>query len=107
MSTSDSVMYTGDLEPSLEITLSGREPVDATTVPVRIIGTRGGVIVIDQPPTTKTLSGDTTVLTYQWQSGDTATPGPIEFEVEVMWPGNRPQTFESCNRVVIKKDADA
>ena len=30
---------------------------------------------------------------YVWQAGDTALVGTFNAEVEVMWTGNRPQTF--------------
>jgi hypothetical protein len=100
-----SVIYTGDLEPEFEATLSGRDPVDATAVPVRLIGRQGGAIVFDETITDKTVVGDTTVIKFQWTTAFT-TPGPIVFEAEVMWPGNRPQTFPACNVFLVKRDAD-
>lgn len=100
-----SVIYTGDLEPAFEGTLSARDPVDSTAVPNRLIGKRGGAVVFDEVITNKTVVGDTTVVKFDWVVPFTE-PGPIEFEVEVMWPGNRPQTFPHCNDFLVVRDAD-
>lgn len=102
----DRIIYTGDLEPPLRITLSGKTAVDTTAVPNRLVGYRGGTIVIDEILTDKVVVGDTTVVTYPWQDGDTDTPGPIYFEVEVEWTPNRGQTFPGCNKVLVRRDAD-
>lgn len=101
----ESVIYTGDLEPAFEGTLSARDPVNSTAVPNRLIGTRGGVIVIDEVITDKTVVGDTTVVRFPWTTPFTE-PGPIEFEVEVTWPGDRRQTFPACNTFLVLRDAD-
>lgn len=104
-SLDESVMYTGDLEPPFEGVLSGRDPVDTTAVPNRLIGTRGGQIIFDEIITDKTVVGDTTVVKFDWLVPFTTT-GPIKFEVEVEWPGNRKQTFPACNKFIVKRDAD-
>lgn len=109
----DSVMYTGDLEPAFEGTLSGRDDTDSTAVPNRLIGTRGGAIIFDEIITDKTTrtvteNGVSRVVTdvkFAWLVPFTE-PGPIKFEVEVEWPGNRPQTFPACNKFIVKRDAD-
>lgn len=98
-------MYTGDLEPALEVTLSAADPVDVTTATaVKIIGTRDGeTAVFTRAPTTTTVVGDTSVVTMAWVDGDTDDPGRIYIEVEVQWPGVRPQTFRA-GAVDIKTD---
>lgn len=101
-------MYTGDLEPDLEVTLSSANAaVDVSTATsVRIIGRRGLDIVFDRAPTTTEVVGDTSVVTMEWQDGDTDLKGRIQIEVEVTWPGIRPQTFRANGGVDILTDFD-
>lgn len=100
-------MYTGDLKPDLKITLSASDPVNIDdAVSVRIIGERDGEIVIDRAPTSTEVVGDTSIVTMLWVDGDTDVPGTIAFEVEVIWPGPRPQTFRPRNGVTIAPDFD-
>jgi hypothetical protein len=101
-------MYTGDLKPDLEITLSDPDvPVDiSSAAAVRIIGRREGAIVFDRPPTTTDIGGGTSTVTMAWQVGDTDEIGRIQIEVEVMWPGNKPQTFRADSGVDVAADFD-
>lgn len=103
--SNESVIYTGDLEPPFVGTLSAADPVDSTAVPNRLIGTRAGVIVLDEVIADKVKVGDTTVVTFNWLVPFTE-PGPIDFEVEVTWPGDRKQTFPACNTFIVRRDAD-
>lgn len=92
-----------DLKPDLRITLSDDDGLadfnntaTSTAADYRIIGRQGGVVIIDgQPGTVDVDSEDDSVvvLTREWEAGDTDEWGEILFEVEVMWPGGRPQTF--------------
>lgn len=100
-------MFTGDLEPDLQIILSARTPVDATTATsVKIVGRRDGTIIFDRAATSVTAVGDTSVVTMAWVAGDTDTPGRITIEVEVVWPGARPQTFQPQGGVQVDRDFD-
>lgn len=108
-------MYTGDLEPDLEVTLSSSDgPVDITTaVSTRIIGRRlvsknPDVYeeVFDRAPTSTAVVGDTSVVTMAWVAGDTDDIGRIQVEVEVTWPGARPQTFRADGGVDVRRDFD-
>lgn len=100
-------MFTGDLKPDMEVTLSAREAVDITfATQVRIIGTRDGVIIFDRAPNTTEVVDDTSVVTMVWQDGDTDEPGVIEVEVEVTWPGPRKQTFRARGGVNVAPDFD-
>jgi hypothetical protein len=101
-------MYTGDLEPDLKVTLSSAtEAVDITTASsVRIIGRRGLDIIFDRAPTDTIIDGDTSVVTMEWGAGDTDERGRIQIEVEVTWPGTRPQTFRADGGVDILTDFD-
>lgn len=104
-------MFTGDLLPKLQITLSAKRP-DGTVVPVditaaisnRLIGRRGTTIVIDTTTINVSVVGNTSVVEYQWVSGDTADPGRIEFEVESTFAAGK-QTFPRVYEDVIE-DAD-
>lgn len=105
-------MYTGDLEPDLEVTLSSSAgAVDVTTaVSVRVIGRRGGTIIFDRNPNdddvTVAVAGDNSVVTMSWEAGDTDAIGRIQVEVEVTWPGTRPQTFRAEGGVDVHADFD-
>lgn len=101
-------MFTGDLKPDLQITLSsapGGVNID-DALAVRIIGKRGNTIVFDRAPSDTSVVGETSVVTMEWQVGDTAATGRIDLEVEVMWPGAKPQTFRPSAGVDIKPDFD-
>lgn len=63
------------------------------------------MIVFDRVPTFVVV-GATSVVAMQWEAGDTATIGRIDVEVEVMWPGNKPQTFRPATGVTIAEDFD-
>lgn len=91
-------MFRGDLKPDLTIDLTdGDTPVDlSTATSVRIIGMRGSELAFDRTPTSMT---DGTV-TMEWQTADTATTGRILVEVEVTWPGTKPQTFRPVSNAV-------
>jgi hypothetical protein len=98
-------MATGDLEPDLEVTLYG---VDATTASsIRVLGRRAdNDIIFDRAPTTTTLVGSDTKVTMAWVDGDTDDRGRIQIEVEVTWPGVRPQTFRPDGGVDLYTDFD-
>lgn len=101
--------FTGDLEPPLIIELSAPDAaVDiSTATAVRVIGrddTRN--IIFDRAPTDTEVTGDISVVTMNLQSGDTDERGAIQVEVEVMWPGNRPQTFRPFDVLDVVTDFD-
>jgi hypothetical protein len=101
-------MYTNDLEPDLEVTLASSDgPVDVSTASsIRVIGKRGTDIIFDRAPTDTDIVGDTSVVTMAWQAGDTDEIGRIQVEVEVTWPGVRPQTFRPDGGVDVLRDFD-
>lgn len=80
-----------DLLPAVTITLTdGATPVDLTgAASIKVIAARYGV-----PAFTRAVTGsDVGVIVMPWQVGDTAVAGSIDLEVEVTWPGAKPQTF--------------
>lgn len=101
-------MYTGDDKPDLEITLSSPDEIvnTATATSVRIIGKRAGTIVFDRAPNTDIQVDDKSVVTMEWQDGDTDEPGRITIEVEVTWPGAKQQTFRANGGVDVDRDFD-
>lgn len=101
-------MYTGDLEPDLEVELSSTDDdVDVSTATsVRILGKRRGELIFDRPPSDTEVVDGKSVVTMVWQAGDTDEVGQIQIEVEVTWPGVRPQTFRCGGGVMIARDFD-
>ena len=105
-------MSTGDLKPDLEVTLSSPdEAVDVSTATaVRVIGKQAGAILFDRDladGVTAVAVGDTSVVTMEWEAGDTDVPGRIYVEVEVTWPGTLPQTFRlDDDGVRLERDFD-
>lgn len=82
----------GDLLPVWSATLyDGEDTVDlSTATSARVIGVLAGEKIIDREATSKNNVGR---VTMDWEAGDTDVAGTIYFEVEVMWPSSRPQTF--------------
>ena len=88
----------GDLLPQWRATLYDGEAVagnevdlSPATAVVLIAKNEAGTVVINRRAATSyNASG---VVTMDWQVADTATAGVLAFEVEVMWPGSKPQTF--------------
>lgn len=100
-------MYTGDLKPDLVLTLSADSPVDVlSATDIRILGRHDDTLVFDREPNLTTIDGDTSVLTMYWQDGDTDNVGRVTVEVEVTWPGLKPQTFRAKGGVDIASDFD-
>lgn len=102
-------IYQHDLLPALEVTCEEVDPVtkarsvvDLTTATsVKVIGVKDGAVLFNRAATSSTALG---VVTMAWQSGDTATSGTIAVEVEVTWPGNKPQTFRPTSLVEVVAD---
>jgi hypothetical protein len=103
-------IYTGDLKPDLRVVLSDATPDGGVDVgvanAVRIIGKRNGEIIFDRAPSTTQTIGDESLLTMEWQAGDTDDAGFIQLEVEVTWPGNKKQTFRPSGGVNVATDFD-
>lgn len=100
--TEDLVMRRGDLMPDLVIDLEDRGvvlPLSAA-VSVSVIGSRDGVMAFKRAAT---IDADEAVR-MAWLVGDTATPGTYVIEVEAMWPGAKPQTIRTDNKVRVLPD---
>lgn len=107
-------MFTGDLKPDYKAEITDLLP-DETPDPdfdlslaseVRVIGklllpdTDEPVPLFNRQAAS--VSGG--VVTMLWEVGDTKRPGLISTEVEVMWPGSKPQTFRPAELVQVLQD---
>lgn len=46
------------------------------------------------------------VVSYSWQAGDTAIHGDFQGEVQVTWPGSKPQTFPANGYITVSIGKD-
>ncbi len=101
--THDRKIKRGDLAPALTITVTDKgKVVDLTeAASVRVIGVMDGTEIIDRGATTFTELG---IVTLDLLPGDTDTVGIIIIEVEIMWPGNKPQSVRTDNRLIVTPD---
>lgn len=85
----------GDLEPALSGTvLSGVVPVDLTTASAVMAHIRrADGTVINRAVTLGNQTTTPGTWSLPWVTGDLATAGGYAVEIEVTWPGVRPQTF--------------
>jgi hypothetical protein len=87
-----------DLRPVLRIRLlDGSVPIDLTlTSEVRLLlKNRAAGLKVNAVMTKLDQTDDATVgfVEYTWQEGDTDTLGTFQGEIQVLWPGQVPQTF--------------
>jgi hypothetical protein len=90
------------LKPDLVIDLEDRGvvlPLAAATS-VSVIASRDGVMTFKR---VATVDPDQAVR-MEWEEGDTADPGIFRIEVEAMWPGSKPQSIRTDNRVRVLPD---
>jgi hypothetical protein len=92
----------GDLKPDLVVDLED----DGALIPVTtaasmsVIGARNGVMLFKRAVPTDTDG----IARMEWQAGDTATAGTITVEVEIVWPGTKPQSIRTGNTVKVLPD---
>lgn len=100
----------GDLAPKLELTLTdGRSgtAVDLTTAEsVTLVMTdRSGTIVVDHLDM-DVIDAAAGEIERDWLAGETDTPGVYRAEVEVTWPGPKPQTFPAQGHLTVAIEGD-
>lgn len=90
----------GNLEPDIEVTATAnRVPMPLTgATSVEVYGVLDDVEMFRNSATTG--SGTGTVI-MQFTDGDTDVPGYYTLYVDVVWPGNRTQTFEVDRQLAI------
>lgn len=94
----------GDLEPPLAVVLrdGAGNPVDlGLALAVRVIVSRRGTTLVNGPAVISNQAATPGMVSRAWQSGETSTSGAYIAEFEVMWPGNRPQTFPTKGYVQV------
>ncbi len=104
------VMKQNDLLPSFEVQLlDGTTPVDLTSV-VEVLfimrnrkglKAKGTMVVADQ-----TNLDTVGICRYDWVLGDTDLAGSYTAEVQVTWPGPRPQTFPADQYITVDIQRD-
>ena len=105
-------MYPNDLKPDYSVQLTDVSAsgvvtnVDlASATDVRVIGVLvAGNVTTEKFDRSATTADSNGVVTMLWEEGDTDTVGLISTEVEVMWPGDKPQTFRPPELVQILPD---
>lgn len=92
-----------DTSPSLQATLqdANGNPINISYSTVRIhMKQVGGSVVIDQPMTI--VDEEVGIVRYDWQSGDTDTPGTYYVEFEVTYQDLSVETFpNNTNETVL------
>lgn len=94
-------LWQGDLESQLALDLTGIDSIpDTATVQ----------FVMTQADGTKRVTGAATIpdpvnaptgVAYQWQAGDTDTPGVYRAVFKVLYAGSAPETFPSDDELYI------
>lgn len=95
-------MRRGDLKPDLLIDLfdaDGPIPISTATT-VNVVARQNGALLFK-----RAVSGSTDgLVTMEWQATDTDVAGTITVEVEIVWPGNKPQTIRPAGVVKVYPD---
>lgn len=100
-----------DLYPIFRLVLlDGTDPVDLTlaTEARLLLSSRNTGLKVNASMTItdQTDPDNIGLVTYAWQIGDTDTVGSFNGEIQVLWPGQIPQTFPASGyfNVIIGKD---
>lgn len=104
----DFTIKSHDRLPSIQATLgSGGAAVDLTTataVTFIMRAINGGTVKVDAAASI--VSAASGVVRYDWAAVDTNTPGQYQAEWEVVWSGNRKQTFPTTSYHTVDVLAD-
>lgn len=102
------ILKRGDLEPAPRATLRNADnsPINltgASAVTSVIRPTAGGTAVRRACNVIDAANG---VVSFVWQTADTATAGSFSQEWEITWPSARPQTVPNTlyNLIVVEQD---
>lgn len=109
-------MKRGDLMPDLVLALwNGEDESTRTAVEgltgassiVFIMRNRAGVKIDRQAMTLDApVDGVQNRVRMPWPAGSTDTAGDYDGEVEVVWPGEKPQTFPVRRKIKVKIEGD-
>lgn len=99
-------MKRGDLAPELRVQVTSD---DLTLTPealtgANIMGRLDGTVIFNRPAATITAVPGGVEVTMAFEAADTDEAGPVDIEVELIWPGNKPQTIRTGNILLITPD---
>lgn len=85
----------GDLEPPLEIDISGSKGDLTDVLSWRVIGSQNGAVVFTNNDADFVVGATPQqgTVTHEWVDGQTDIVGGMDIEVKAVWPGSRIQTF--------------
>ncbi len=96
----------GDTSPSLVYALAPTT-VDLTGATVRFsMRTRAGTVEINRAAALVVTPTGTPTVRYDWQTGDTDTPGFFDAEFEVAYSGGAVETFPNLGFLGVYIDGD-
>jgi hypothetical protein len=99
--------YVVDLQDDVDSTPAAIDLTDATSVTfkMRLASTTGAPAVDAAMDITTAASGR---VTYEWQTGDTDTPGTYEAEFEILWTDGTIETVpnQGYMSIVVTDDLD-
>lgn len=92
-------ILTGSTTPALQVTVSDPDTaVDLSSADVTLTGRLDGIpelVFDDRPATTVQVVGQTSVVTMEWEDGDTDTPGFLVIELAVTWPDDTVEKIDA------------
>jgi hypothetical protein len=96
-----------DLEPPLDIAVSGATGDLGDVGSWTVVGSRNGDLVFEDTDA-EFIPGanpQTGVVRHAWETGETDLLGSMDIEARAIWPSNRPQTFPPRRycRVVVSR----
>lgn len=96
------IVYVGDLEPTLEVTITrDGSPVDLTTATgVTMTASLDGQVLFTNSAATVT-DATNGVVQRAWQTADTDTAGLVSLRVTITWPTSRKETIAVAEAVRI------
>lgn len=99
-------MKRGDLAPELRVRIITADPAfdPQAIVSARVIGAHDGEVIFDRPAADIVTINGGVEVTMAFEAADTDQTGKIIVEVELMWPGGKPQTVRSDNFILISPD---
>lgn len=103
---SDRKMKVGDLAPDLRVLVTSKEAeFDVESiVSANVTVARDNTLLFTRAATTLTPVHAGVIVAMPFQAGDTDTPGDFDVEIELIWPGGKPQTIRTDNRLRIRSD---
>ncbi len=107
MATTKFNMKQYDLLPKLRLELlDGETPVDITNASEVRLLLKNRTVGLKIDATMEKYDAELGQVEYTWEEGDTDTLGSFQGEVQVLWPGQLPQTFPAKGYFTINVNRD-